>query len=116
MLTQDQNAIIYLMFLSGILLLGLNSVAYSMVFPGPKKSKRLGYMLFLCVLLAIVIQQEYSVLINFGFEPSETQKILLLGFVVPFYLGPMVFYRMRRNNMETKPPPLAASKINHEDH
>ena len=92
------------MFLNGVLLLGLNSVAYSIVFPGPKKSKRLGYMLFLCVLLMIVIQQEYDALINIGFESTETQKILLLGFVVPFFLVPMVFYRMRRNNIEKKSP------------
>ena len=90
------------MFLNGILLLGLNSVAYSMVFPGPRKSKRLGYMLFLCVLLAIVIQQEYDTLIKLGFEPAETQKILLLGFVVPFFLVPLVFYRLRRNRLEKK--------------
>lgn len=104
MLTQDQNAIIYLMFLSGILLLGLNSVAYSMVFPGSKNSKRLGYMLFLAVILVVVIQQAYKTMVYLGFPPSETQQILLLGFVIPFFLVPIVFFRLRRNNMEKRPP------------
>jgi predicted membrane channel-forming protein YqfA (hemolysin III family) len=98
-LTQDQNAIIYLMFLSGILLLGLNSVAYSMVFPGSKKSKRLGYMLFIAVAMVGVVQQAFKTMVYLGFPYSEARQVLLLGFVIPFFLVPIVYYRLRRNSM-----------------
>jgi hypothetical protein len=60
MLTPDQNTIVYLMFLNGILFLGLNFVAFSIVFPGPKGSKRIGYVLIVTVILVVAAQQEYQ--------------------------------------------------------
>jgi predicted membrane channel-forming protein YqfA (hemolysin III family) len=86
------------MFLSGILLLGLNSIAYSMVFPGSKKSKRLGYMLFIAVGMVAVIQQAFKTMIYLSFPHSEARQILLMGFVIPFFMVSIVYYRLRRNN------------------
>ena len=107
MLTQDQNTIIYLMFLNGILFLGLNFIAYSLVFPGPKGSKRIGYVLIVAAVLAFFTQLEYRALLLFDFNPGEVQKILLLGMVIPVFLVSMVYYRIKKNRMEK----LANSQI-----
>lgn len=104
MLTQDQNTIIYLMFLNGILLLGLNFIAYSLVFPGPRGSKRFGYMLIVSAILAVVVQQEYRTLIHLGFPEDKCGHILLFGFIIPFFAVPIAYYRIRKNKM-TKPDP-----------
>ncbi len=102
MLTQDQNTIIYLMFLNGILFLGLNFIAYSLVFPGPKGSKRLGYIMIVSFILAFATQFEYRALLIFDFEPGKAQKILLFGMICPVFLISMVYYRMKRNHLDKK--------------
>jgi len=102
MLTQDQNTIVYLMFLNGILFLGLNFIAYSLVFPGPKGSKRLGYVLITAAILAFLTQLEYRALLLFDFDPGMVQKILLFGMIFPVFLISIAYYRMRRNHLEKK--------------
>jgi hypothetical protein len=102
MLTPDQNTIVYLMFLNGILFLGLNFIAYSLVFPGPKGSKRIGYVLIVTVILVITAQQEYQSLIYFEFAPGEAQKILLFGMILPVFLISAVYYRLKKNYLEKK--------------
>ncbi|GJL80006.1 MAG: hypothetical protein NPINA01_29950 [Nitrospinaceae bacterium] len=102
MLTQDQNTIIYLMFLNGILFLGLNFIAHSLVFPGPKGSKRIGYVLIAAAVLAFATQLEYRALLLFDFEPGHVQKILLFGMIFPVFLVSIVYYRIKRNRLENK--------------
>jgi len=102
MLTQDQNTIIYLMFLNGILFLGLNFIAYSLVFPGPKGSKRLGYIFIVSFILVFATQFEYRALLLFNFQPEQVQKILLFGMIFPVFLISIVYYRMKRNHLEKK--------------
>jgi Ca2+/Na+ antiporter len=97
MLTQDQNTIIYLMFLNGILFLGLNFIAYSLVFPGPKGSKRLGYILIVSAILAFSTQLQYRALLLFDFQPGQVQKILLFGMISPVFLISVVYYRIKKN-------------------
>ena len=97
MLTQTQNFIVYLMFLNGILFLGLNFVAYSIVFPGKKGSKRIGYVLIVAALLAFGITQEYRLLFDLEFEHAGILKILLGGFVLPIFLISLVYYRIQRS-------------------
>lgn len=109
MLTQDQNTIIYLMFLNGILFLGLNFIAHSIVFPGGKGSKRIGYVLIVSFILAFLTQFEYRALLLFDFEPGKVQKILLFGMIFPVFLISIVYYRIKRNYLEKdkrslKPP------------
>lgn len=108
MLTQDQNTIVYLMFLNGILFLGLNFIAYSLVFPGPKGSKRLGYILIVAFILAFATQFEYRALLLFDIEPNKVQKILLFGMISPVFLISIVYYRMKRNHLEKKKRSLTA--------
>lgn len=102
MLAQDQNTIIYLMFLNGILFLGLNFIAHSMVFPGGKGSKRIGYVLIVSAILAFSTQLEYRALLLFGFEPGKVQRILLFGMIFPVFLISIVYYRIKRNHLEKK--------------
>jgi hypothetical protein len=102
MLTPDQNTIVYLMFLNGILFLGLNFIAYSLVFPGPKGSKRIGYVLIVTVILVITAQQEFQSLIYFKFALDEAQKILLFGMILPAFLISAVYYRLKKNYLEKK--------------
>jgi len=109
MLTQNQNTIIYLMFLNGILFLGLNFIAYSIVFPGGKGSKRIGYVLIVSFILAFSTQFEYRALLLFDFEPGKVQKILLFGMIFPVFLISIVYYRIKKNHLEKqkhslKPP------------
>ncbi len=102
MLTPDQNTIVYLMFLNGILFLGLNFIAFSMVFPGPKGSKRIGYVLIVSVILVVASQQEYQALLYFNYPEGDAQKILLLGMILPVFLISAVYYRLKKNNLEKK--------------
>ena len=100
MLTPDQNTIIYLMFLNGILFLCLNFIACSIVFPGPKGSKRIGYVLIVSVILVVSAQQEYQALLYFNFAPDDIQKILLFGMIFPVFLISTVYYRLKKNHLE----------------
>ena len=102
MLTPDQNTIVYLMFLNGILFLGLNFIAYSFVFPGPKGSKRIGYVLIVTVALVVSAQQEYQSLLYFNFTPNDAQKILIFGMIFPVFLISAVYYRLKKNHLENK--------------
>jgi hypothetical protein len=102
MLSPDQNTIVYLMFLNGVLFLGLNFIAYSMVFPGPKGSKRIGYVLIVSVILVVVTQQQYQSLLYFKFAPGEAQKIILFGMIFPVFLISAVYYRLKKNHLEKK--------------
>lgn len=97
MLTQEQNTIIYLMFLNGLLFLGLNNIAWSIINPGGQGSKRRGYTLILAAVSALCVQQEYRALVTLGIAPEITAKLLLGGFVVPVFLVSLVYYRLRRN-------------------
>lgn len=100
MLTQVQNAIIYLMVMNGILFLGLNFIAYSLVFPGPKGSKRIGYLFIVSALLAYLAQQEYRTLLSLDFSPDATQRILLGGCIVPVFLISAVYYRIKKHGLD----------------
>ena len=100
MLTQEQNTIIYLMFLNGLLFLGLNNIAWSIITPGEQYSKRRGYALILAAVLALCVQQEYRVLTGLGVSPEKTAKVLLGGFVIPVFLVSLVYYRLRRNKKQ----------------
>ncbi len=100
MLTQAQNQIIYLMFLNGILFLGLNFIAYSIVFPGPKGSKRIGYLFITCGLLAYLVQLMYQGLLALNYPADKITGLLLSGFVVPVFFISLAYYRVKRNRME----------------
>lgn len=102
MLTDDQNTVVLLMFLSGVLFLGLNFIAYSIIFPGPPKSKRIGYALIAAAIAAFICQQEYSALISLGFKPGDARDILL-GLSAPIFLIALVYYRFQRNRAPSKP-------------
>ena len=103
MLTAEQNAIVYLMFLNGTLFLGLHFIAFSFVNYGGKKSKRIGYALLTTVFLVAVIQQEYEAMAQLNFIDDSIRKILLGGFVAPVFLLSIVFYRFRRSRIENEP-------------
>ena len=102
MLTPEQNAIVYLMFLNGTLFLGLHFIAFSFVNHGGKKSKRIGYALLATVLLVAVVQQEYDVMIQLNFTDENIRKILLVGFVAPVFLLSITYYRIRRSRIENE--------------
>lgn len=102
MLTPEQNAIIYLMFLNGVLFLGLRYIAFSIVNSGGKKSKRIGYALLIIVFLVAVIQQEYDVMIQLNFMDGTIRKILLAGFVAPVFLLSVVYYRLMRSRPDNQ--------------
>ena len=101
-LTLEQNAIVYLMFLNGILFLGLRFIAFTIVNHESKGSKRIGYALLTTVLLIAVIQQEYQVMIQLNFNAGDIRKILLLGCVAPIFLSSIAYYRMKRFRLESK--------------
>ena len=101
-LTLEQNAIVYLMFLNGILFLGLRFIAFAIVNHESKGSKRIGYALLTTVLLIAVIQQEYQVMTQLNFNAGDTRKILLLGCVAPIFLSSIAYYRMKRFRLESK--------------
>ena len=102
MLTQVQNQIIYLMFLNGLLFLGLNFIACSIVFPGPKGSKRKGYMLITCVLMAYLVQQVYQGMLALDYPQDSLRGLILSGFVVPVFFVSLFYYRIKRNRIEKK--------------
>jgi len=104
-LQPDQNQIVYLMFLNGLLFLGLNFVAAAIVFPGTRSSKKLGYVLFAVVGLVLCITQELDILLEMNFPAGAARAILIGGFAAPVFLISLVYYRTKRNRMET-----AASK------
>ena len=101
MLTPEQIAIVYLMFLNGILFLSLHFIGFSIVNPGGKGSKRIGYTLLLIVLLIAVIQQQYEVMIQLSFIDGDIRKILLGGFVTPVFLLSIAYYRIRRSSTKS---------------
>lgn len=115
MLTQAQNQIIYLMFLNGVLFLGLNFVAYSIVFPGPKGSKRIGYLFISCGLMAYLTQLMSQGLIALDYPPDSITGLLLSGFIVPVFFISLAYYRIKRNRMEKDKAPQP-KKDNHETH
>ena len=96
MVNPEQSHIVYLMFLNGILFLGLNFIAYSMAFPGGKGSKRIGYVLIVAVILAYTVTQEFRYMVELGFDSSWTRNILLGGFVTPVFLISLVYYRIKK--------------------
>ena len=102
MLTQAQNQIIYLMFLNGLLFLGLNFIAYSIIFPGPKGSKRIGYMFITCGLMAYLVQQLYQGMIALDYPTEKVSGLILSGFVVPVFFISLFYYRIKRNRTEKK--------------
>ena len=101
-LTLEQNAIVYLMFLNGILFLGLRFIAFAIVNHDSKESKRIGYALLTTGLLIAVIQQEYQVMTQLSFNDGEIRKILLLGCVAPIFLSSIAYYRIKRFRLENK--------------
>ena len=100
MLTQAQNQIIYLMFLNGLLFLGLNFVAYSIIFPGTKGSKRIGYMFITCGLLAFLAQQLYQGMVALDYPKENVNGLILSGFVIPIFFVSLFYYRIKRNRIE----------------
>ena len=102
MLTLEQNAIVYLMFLNGILFLGLRFIAFTIVNHESKGSKRIGYALLTTVLLIALIQQEYQVMTQLNFNDGDIRKILLLGCVAPIFLSSIVYHRIKRFRLENK--------------
>jgi len=101
-LTLEQNAIVYLMFLNGILFLGLRFIAFTIINHESKGSKRTGYALLTTVLLIAVIQQEYQVMTQLNFNDGDIRKILLLGCVAHIFLSSIAYYRMKRFRLENK--------------
>jgi len=101
-LTLEQNAIVYLMFLNGILFLGLRFIAFAIVNHESKGSKRIGYALLTTVLLIAVIQQEYQIMSQLNFNDGDIRKILLLGCVTPIFLSSIAYYRIKRFRLESK--------------
>ena len=95
-----QNQIIYLMFLNGILFLGLNFIAYSITHPGGRGSKRLGYVLIVAALLAWDVTQEFKTLMEMGFEASKIRNILVGGFVIPVFFTSLVYFRIQKNRLK----------------
>ena len=102
MFTQAQNQIIYLMFLNGLLFLGLNFVAYSIIFPGPKGSKRMGYIFITCGLLAYLVQQLQQGMIALDYPQEKVSGLILSGFVIPIFFVSLFYYRIKRNRIEKK--------------
>ncbi len=96
----DQNQIIYLMFLNGVLFLGLNFIAYSLTHPGGRGSKRLGYVLIVAALLAWDVTQEFKSLLEMGFDASKIRNIVVGGFVIPVFFTSLVYYRIQKNRMK----------------
>jgi hypothetical protein len=98
-MTEDQNTIVYILFLNGILFLGLNFVANAIVFPGERDSKVRGYMFIVAVITAFSSQQEFRGLVALGFATDKVQTVLLMGFIVPTFLLSLVYYRFKKNRI-----------------
>ena len=116
MLNPVQNQIIYLMFLNGLLFLGLNFVACSIVFPGGQGSKKLGYVLITTVALILCITQELDILIDMEFPENTARGFLLVGFAAPVFLISLVYYRIKRARLERSSPPQNSSGDPNADH
>ena len=110
MLTLEQNAIVYLMFLNGILFLGLRFIAFAIVNHESKGSKRIGYALLTTVLLITSIQQEFQVMTQLNFNDGDIMKILLLGSVTPIFLSSIAYYRIKRFKIESKATQIKTPK------
>ncbi|QPJ65437.1 MAG: RTA1 domain-containing protein [Candidatus Nitrohelix vancouverensis] len=95
MLSHTQNSVVYLMFLSGLLFLGLNFVASCMVNPGPKRGKRFGYLFIVVALLTFLIQEEYSVMLSLDFTREMARNILLAGLSLPVFFISLFYYRVK---------------------
>ena len=113
MLADNQNTVIYLMLLNGLLFLGLNFAAYSIIFPGPPGSRRIGYLLIVAALSALFLQQEFQALFSLGLTSEITSEILIAGFVTPVFFISLVYYRIKKNRSET-PTLSETEKENHE--
>lgn len=98
MLTEDQNTIIYIMFLNGMVFLGLNFIAQVIVFPGERGSKVKGYMLIVAAFTAFSAQQEFRGLVALGFSAEKIQTILFTGFIAPTFFISLVYYRIKKNS------------------
>ena len=110
-MTENQNTVIYLMFLNGLLFLGLNFVAYSIIFPGPSTSKRIGYLLIVASISALILQQEFQGLLSLNLTSESTTNILIIGFVSPVFLVSLVYYRIKKNRrVNTTQNSLESSK------
>ncbi len=83
--------------------MGLNFVAFTIVNPNRKESKRIGYALFIAVFLVALIQQEYQAMTRLGFTEDSAREILLGGFVLPVFVISIVYYRVKRSRLEKKP-------------
>jgi hypothetical protein len=109
MMTEDQNTIVYIMFLNGIVFLGLNFIAQVIVFPGERGSKVQGYMFIIAAITAFSAQQEFRGLVALGFSAEKVQTILLTGFIAPIFFISLVYYRVKKNRLlkedETQNPP-----------
>ena len=114
MLNPAQNQIVYLMFLNGLLFLGLNFIARAIVFPGGPGSKKLGYVLITCVALILCITQELDILIDLEFPETAARTVLLAGFAAPVFLVSLVYYRIKRSRLErSSPPPTGDPNADH---
>ena len=102
MLTQEQNIVVYLMFLNGVLFLGLHFISFSIANHHGKRSKRIGYALLITVFLLAVVQQEYEIMVQLDFTDNNIRKILLGGFVAPVFLLSILYYRIRRPRLENE--------------
>jgi hypothetical protein len=109
-LTPEQNTIVYLMFLNGILFLGLRFIAFSIVYYDTKGSKRIGYALLTTVFLIALIQQEYQAMILLNFIDSNIRKILIWGYVAPIFFLSVAYYRVKRFRFENKSNKIESHK------
>lgn len=102
MLTPEQNQIVTLMFLNGILFLSLNVIARSIVFPDSRKSKRMGYIFILIATLSMAFTWEYRLMTGMSFPANWARNVLLGGFAVPVFFVSLVYYRIMKNREESK--------------
>lgn len=102
------------MFLNGLLFLGLNFIAYSIIFPGPKGSKRIGYMFIACGLLAFLVQQLYQGMVSLDYPQDKVSSLILSGFVIPVFFISLFYYRIKRNKIEKEEALKSTLKENHE--
>ncbi len=90
--------------------MGLNFIAYSIIFPGPKGSKRKGYMLITCVLMAYLVQQLHQGMIVLDYPQENLSSLILSGFVIPVFFISLFYYRIKRNRMENEQEPETPEK------
>jgi len=115
LLNPAQNQVMYLMFLNGLLFLGLNFVACVIVFPGERRSKKRGYALLVTVALVLCITQQLDLLMDMKFPEGAARAVLLGGFTAPVFLSSLVYYRIKRNRLEP-PPPAESPGDPHDGH